>query len=404
MKKVFLFICAFAVLFVTACTDDDNQVKQSEVTVDVRLPEDYEELSRDSILVVLKNSSTGVSYSGKTGSEGTVKLTVEEGIYDISGSVEKQSDASQGETLVFQGGTSGTSVSGIVWTHRLQLQLSARNKEWLFREIYITASKTTAGKNYQKDRYFAIYNNTDKVLDASGLSIGETYQTTAAKNPLQNPADWKQFWPDRVVVGSIYTVPGDKPTLIQPGGNLVLADLAVNHTLPEYQSTSKADLSKANYEWYDESNNTDSDVPEVPNMLVTYNSANIWIPNSQGNKSYVIFKADDQTLEQLLQDNHITNVLKPNGKDYYDTYAVPVKYIYDGVEFSSNSASIADKALPNSIDAGFTYSTGLGSGTVVRRKVARWDGDRAILQDTNDSTADFEADKEPQPYVVVKDK
>ena len=285
------------------------------------------------------------------------------------------------------------------------MQLAALNKEWLIREVYLTCSKTTAGKAYQKDAYFVLYNNTDQTLYADGLSICETYQTTAAKQPAANPTDWTIFWPKRVAVAFIYTVPGSgKEHAVAPGGSLVIADLAVNHTLAEYSSTSKADLSKANFEWYDEGTTLDSDVPEVPNMIKTFSTSNtIWLPNMQGNKSYFIFKLDEgMNMAAFLEANHVTDVLKPNGKDYYDTYAIPVEYIYDAVEFSSQQSLVADKALPTALDNGFTYSSGTGSGKAVRRKVASWDGDRAILQDTNNSTNDFIANQDPSPYIIPK--
>ena len=70
--------------------------------------------------------------------------------------------------------------------------------------------------------------------------------------------------------------------------------------LPE-RNPNSFDLSKANFEWYDESTNpkvTDIDNPEVPNMerLYTY-SRTIWGPHDRGFYSYIIgfLGVDNQT-------------------------------------------------------------------------------------------------------------
>lgn len=58
------------------------------------------------------------------------------------------------------------------------------------------------------------------------------------------------------------------------------------------------------------------------------------------------------------------------------------------------------KALPSSIDAGYSYTDASGNGKSVRRKVERWENGRAYLQDTNNSSDDFVTGQTPTPFVI----
>lgn len=397
MKNVILLMCAVMALLATGCSDDDQGVKLSTVEMTVSLPDEYSSLSADSVSVTLKNVSTGHVYSGKTDSDGKVGLTVEEGVYNISASVEKASLSEMGAMLAFQAAQSGISISGVTVKRNLSLEFAALSKEWLIREIYLTGSKTPGNKNYLNDQYVVIYNNSDETLYADGLSFCETYQMTTGLETV----NWSQFLPSRVAAGAVYTVPGTgKEHPVAPGKGIVLASLGVNHTLGEYNPNSKADMSKADFEWFD--GDKDVDVPEVPNLDKKFcYSATTLILNSQGAKSYFIFKLpEDMELDAFLAENAVS-VPNASGSKNLPSYAIPVKYIYDGVEFAKDG-NLGAHALPSAVDAGYTYTSGIGSGKVVRRKVASWAGERAILQDTNNSSSDFELAQEPSPYTVAK--
>ena len=82
-------------------------------------------------------------------------------------------------------------------------------------------------------------------------------------------------------------------------------------------------------------------------------------------------------------------------------YAIPSRYILDGVLGSQPSGPLY-RPLPASIDAGYTYCSKTYSGKAIRRKVLRKEGERYILQDTNNSTVDFIPDAEPSPFVVAQ--
>ncbi|MGL5546104.1 MAG: DUF4876 domain-containing protein, partial [Tannerellaceae bacterium] len=62
--------------------------------------------------------------------------------------------------------------------------------------------------------------------------------------------------------------------------------------------------------------------------------------------------------------------------------------------------ALNQKALPAAIDAGYTYCDNANSGLVVRRKVLRTEGNRTILQDTNNSKEDFLPNQVPSPFVI----
>lgn len=391
MKRVVLVVYALVALFLVSCSDDDNGVRLSAVRVTVDFPEKYQSLLADSVTVVFENTADKRIYTAKTDVTGVVELTVEEGVYNISASVEKLSAEEHGATLSFQVAESGVGVSGLTVTRTLHLELAALNKEWLIREIYYSGTKTVGDKSYYNDQYVVIYNNSNRTLYADGLSFCESYQTTAYKT---NFMKWSTFLPGRIAAEAIYTIPGNGTEHpVKPGEGVVLTRLAVNHTLPEFQSRSTVDMSKADFEWSDGVN--DADVAEVPNLIKNFcYTKTTWLLNIQGTKSYFIFKLDEgMDMKSFMDANYIEGTNSGSGKTT-PAYAVPVRYIYDGVEVSQKDV-LKEKALPSSVDAGYTYCTASSSGKVVSRKVASWDGERAILQDTNNSANDFNTDQEP---------
>lgn len=76
---------------------------------------------------------------------------------------------------------------------------------------------------------------------------------------------------------------------------------------------------------------------------------------------------------------------------------LPVANVIDAVDAISNENASAFKRLPAALDAGFTFCSGTYVKESVRRKVKTTLNGRRVLQDTNNSTLDFEVLKTPTP-------
>ena len=129
-------------------------------------------------------------------------------------------------------------------------------------EVFFSGTLQSSGNQYYGDDYVKLYNNTDHVLYADGITLWESKFTTVDKYNYT-----PDILPEAVTVQALYTVPGsgtDHPVL--PGEYFLLADTGIDHRTINPNSF---DLSEADFEWYDVStkpNNLDIDSPTVPNL------------------------------------------------------------------------------------------------------------------------------------------
>ncbi|MDD4713316.1 MAG: DUF4876 domain-containing protein, partial [Bacteroidales bacterium] len=180
------------------------------------------------------------------------------------------------------------------------------------------------------------------------------------------------------------------------GKSIVIASLGINHTA--VNANSPADLSKADFEWFD--NGTDVDVPEVTNMIRAFCYSNtIWIMHVKGYHAYAIFKPEGSISDFVTQNT--VNVMTASGSTV-TRVKVPNSMILDGVDLGT-AGTIGSKSLSSSIDVSYTYCDGSYIGKSVRRKVLKWENGRAILQDTNNSAKDFIPNAKPIPWKVEEE-
>lgn len=265
----------------------------------------------------------------------------------------------------------------------------------VFKEIYFTKSRSAAtGQMYNADGYVELYNNSSRPIYIDGVSVSETYQNTAVKNGIFFP---EYLNTDNVVPGFIFTFPGSgREHRLDPGKSVIVAENALNHHA--INPGSPVDLSTADFEIV-ENDWRDTDTPEVPNMINYFSyTKTITSFHNRGYKAWFITKADKPMPEFLAE--HITDAIFPNGSPT-KIYVYSSRYVLDGVIVAKPSGPLC-RPLPAHIDVGYTYCTKANIAKTIRRKVARKEGDRYILQDTNNSSVDFIPDSQPSPRVVVE--
>lgn len=276
-------------------------------------------------------------------------------------------------------------------------------------EIFCAGTKTPQGTNYFSDTYFRIYNNTDHVLYADSLALLGTWFNTGTKNQDLNP----DIMNEAITVQALYIVPGTgKDHPVQPGGSLLIANNALNH---QYANPNSFDMTKADFEWYDESTNpniTDVDNPDVPNLDRYMAMSNtVWDPNTQGLNAYAIAKmnVDKNTYLKDYHYSYTYTIVPGDGSEPFttsgDCYKLPNEWVIDAVNMGVNGSMQWLVTSPE-LDRGWTYCSRFlfddsRYGKSVRRKVAsRAEDGRAILMDTNNSTDDFEPRVDADPYHV----
>lgn len=396
--KRFLVICMAAVAMLSSCKKDDD-IEKTTLGISIAIPSDYSDAKVEGMPIKVKNLATGTTYDALANAQGKAEVVVESGTYQIS--VESTQTIASNVTsgtshsdftqeVTFRGLLENQVVAGSSLQVSLELSPSTPSAGFVIKTIYFAGTRTPLNESYWKDQYIEIYNNSDKVLYADGLSICEISFTTTT-----TPDEWKAVIPNDLVVSTVYTIPGSGQTVpVQPGKSIVIANIAINH---KEQNANSFDLSAANYEWYDD-NKLDVDVPNVPNLEKNFStSATVWILHTRGYRGIILMQ--DTDMASYVAANKVS---RPNASGSALVYGIKVPYnrIIDGVELSHPSAFML-KGLPASVDASYTYCSASYNGKCVQRKVEKRVNGRVVYRDTNNSAKDFDADQTPNPGVNI---
>ncbi len=376
-----------------ACEENDS-VKMQDVTLKATLPEFMEGVDADGLTVEFINKATESIKTSTLDASGQLLITVEQGLYDIKISGKKIYSQAIDETTINSqevnliGFKESVAISSTSGTLEIPLKISIPNKGWVIKEYYFAGSKTPSGSAYNKDQFIEIYNNTDTVMYADGISFGEVENTTS-----QGPNVYADEIDQSTFVRALYTIPGTgKEHPVQPGNSILIAPQPINHkeTVP-----ASVDLSEADFQFYDSHATLSIQVPEVPDMIRYYlSSKTILTFHNRGAWPILIFKAPD--MENYV--SQYTDTRNNKAGNPITTVRIPNEYILDAVE-SAPSEGITSKAFSASVDLGFVGCGPSGTGKSIRRKVAEIKNGRVIYQDTNNSSVDFIPDATPQPKV-----
>lgn len=415
-----ILLCVTAI---ASCSSDDGSsvdTTPTDLKIMFQLPDGYADdatLTDLSITLTDINTQRKTTFNGNAAEDLSITLKAVPGGYyriDATGKLNyrnKDLVGKQVDVLAYSEGIILTREAPIA---ALKLQVTSQPEAdpadiayrgFVLGEIFCAGTANRQGNYYYADKYFVIYNNTDHVLYADSLVIAESDFLTTMKQEYT-----PDIMPTDMAVSAMYMIPGsghDVP--VQPGGKLLVVDNAVNHTVANPNSW---DMTKADYEWYDESTNpqfTDIDNPNVPNLERIYSSTlTLWSPHSQGFKSYALARmhADKKTFLTDYMYDYTYHLVGQTGEADMtgSAYRLPNSWILDTVNMSVPALFQWIVTSPT-LDKGYTYCADFGwddsrYGKSVRRKVKAMDGTRAILQDTNNSTDDFEPRTKADPFHV----
>lgn len=415
-----ILLCVTAI---ASCSSDDGpsvDTTPTDLKIMFQLPDGYADdatLTDLSITLTDINTQRKTTFNGNAAEDLSITLKAVPGGYyriDATGKLNyrnKDLVGKQVDVLAYSEGMILTKESPVA---ALKLQVTSQPEAdpadiayrgFVLGEIFCAGTANRQGSYYYADKYFVIYNNTDHVLYADSLVIAESDFLTTMKQEYT-----PDIMPTDMAVSAMYMIPGsghDVP--VQPGGKLLVVDNAVNHTVANPNSW---DMTKADYEWYDESTNpqfTDIDNPNVPNLERIYSSTlTLWSPHSQGFKSYALARmhADKKTFLTDYMYDYTHHLVGQIGEADMtgSAYRLPNSWILDAVNMSDPKDFKWIVTSPT-LDKGYTYCADFGwddsrYGKSVRRKVKAMDGTRAILQDTNNSTDDFEPRTKADPFHV----
>lgn len=178
---------------------------------------------------------------------------------------------------------------------------------------------------------------------------------------------------------------------VAPGESILLCKWAKNHQAEDGNPLSPVDLSGGEFEYY---------YPEGPqqdesavNLELAYSrteSAYTQWTTSLNGWAYAIFFPEDGDFDEA-------NQLRELNDGVMYSYPVKADRILDAVECVRDETQVANKRVPDVLDSGAIWltdengeaATGLGR-SIVRKVSSTLEDGRVILQDTNNSSSDFE--------------
>ncbi len=386
-----LLCLAFIQAITTGCNDtfDDSSMLTCRLIIQPQFPDDINGESLTDAAVCVRNISTRIEEYYPA----TDEIFLTPGLYDITYTAHYT--LPNGVTSTLRGSIHSVQVTGDNTLLKLKTYSSIDTDDLIISEIFFTGTLQSSGNQYYGDDYIKLYNNTDHVIYADGLTLFESKFTTV------NKYDYSpDIMDEAVTVHALYTIPGNgNEHPVQPGEYIMLADNGIDNRILNPNSF---DLRHANFEWYDVStkpSHVDIDSPEVPNLDKWYcYTLSFWTLHNRGFKTYGIARIpiDKETyLKDYLYQYDYTIVV-PAGTFPMtgSAYRLPNSWIVDVVNCSVQSEFQWILTSPR-LDMGWTHC-----GTIdhdksryfhsVRRKALylRPDG-TPVLQDTNNSTEDF---------------
>ncbi len=397
MKQLILStICLILGLFAASCDDSlSGSIDATEVTVSVAMPSDFPEVAVEGEKISFRNIASGRTSRFVPGE--SIKLIA--GMYDVA--YEASATLPNGAASTFRASQQSVIVSGASCSIALNAYCIIDAGDLIVSEIFFSGTLQRSGNQYYGDDYVKLYNNTDRVIYADGLTFFETKFLTTEK---------RDYTPDimdeAVTVQALYTIPGsghDHP--VAPGEYLLLADTGIDHRIVNPNSF---DLSHADFEWYDIStkpNNLDIDGPTVDNLNKWYcYTQSFFLLHNRGFKSYGIARIPVER-ETYLRDYLYSfdyEIVSAAGTFPMSgtAYKLPNEWIVDIVNCSVESKYAWNLCAP-SLDSGWTHCGTIDKDKkryfrAVRRKLLHInESGNPVLKDTNNSSADFNPDVIP---------
>lgn len=392
--KTFLLslICIF---FFVSC--DDSFSESGSASVAAKFVVTRQADASDAILLTERLSLRNVT-SGQTEQfySTASEITIVPGLYDVTYEAEIQLSLGAVSTLR----AAATSVSIISNGQLVTLQgySNIETDDLIIAEVFFAGTLRSSGNQYYGDDYVKLYNNTDHVIYADGITLFESKFTTTEKYE-HTPNIMNQA----VNVQALYTVPGngtEHPVL--PGEYFLLCDTGIDHRVANPNSF---DLSHADFEWYDVStspSNLDIDSPLVPNLDKWYcYTKSFWMLHNRGFKAFGIARIPVSS-ETYLTDykyHYDYTIVSAAGSFPMsaDSYRIPNEWIIDVVNCSVESEYVWNVCAPE-LDCGWTHCGTIDKDKTryfhsVRRKMLYLNEQgNPVLKDTNNSSEDFNAD------------
>ncbi|MCM1292266.1 MAG: DUF4876 domain-containing protein [Bacteroides sp.] len=379
----------------TSCSDDDTPVVTYPVSLSINLPQEITSATVLDEEYQFKNVSTNQvkTFNDKS------QIELVPGLYDVTYTAHVQ--LSNGVTSTMRAMAQSVQIKEGNNNLTLTAYNTIESNDLIIAEVFNSGTTTSTGAQYRGDSYIKLYNNTDHVIYADGISIFESDFSTIQKYTYD-----PDIMGTAVVIRTLYTVPGDGTRFpVQPGEYFLIVDRANNHITSNPLSF---DLTGADVEWYDESkvaSQQDTDNPNVPNMDKIYSYSNSITILDQSQRAFGIARVSNPST--FLTDNvyKATYELVTTAGSFNmnkEAYFIPNTEVIDVVTFAPRDNYQWNVTSP-ALDCGWTWVAANTTDKTrffhaARRKMLYLnDEGNPVYKDTNNSTEDF------NPYVIASE-
>ncbi|MBO4662917.1 MAG: DUF4876 domain-containing protein [Bacteroidaceae bacterium] len=402
MRFLGLALAALACIVSLASCSEDEAENNIEITFNAvpKVSGALDVSSLEGIPVQFTEVRTQDTKAFPLDANGRVRACLPMGVYNVS--IEKNVTNAQGEQVVISlrmenvnVNAAGQTIDGYVNS----LPTSALGKDFIFSEVFFNG-ETNSGRMMHPDQYIVLFNPTEDVLYADGVSIGVTMHLS-----WQNKQLWyDKFYPTQVPIGGFITIPGSgKEHPVQPGEKFVIAFTAINHSEVvngEIAYDHAVDLSGADYEIYYGPDANDVDNPDVPNVLITENGDSYgFFFQPRGYVSPIMFRLENglqSTIDKFVS-SHTTlsktevaaTETTPAGEIDIHILAVETENIIDGIQTSDVPQDVKTRVIPETVDRGKFLVNGCHRQELCIRKEIKV-GDKIFYKDTNNSDEDMQ--------------
>lgn len=380
--KVYPIYTILAIFLFSGCLKEEKI--DTLVRVRIEMPEEFRDITLEGINVKLFNAASGLTYNAPCSADGIAEFYMEYGFYE--GVVQhRQSD---GNTIHIFNGRLGNIVvsaaSDAADIYRISLT-HAEQQKLIIKEIYYSGCKTGDNKNYNKDNYMSIYNNSDETAYLDSICIGFVQPMTSASktNFLKEDGTLMDLLPVSMMAWQFPGTGKDYP--LQPGEEVTIAINAIDHHERHPQSV---DLSRVNFAFWNV--NLSQQEPPAPGVVPM---TQIWKGSGTGytfvvsGPAFIMFRIEGNASEYASdQKNLMQDPVTHRG---LWNLMIPKEWVIDGIECVMSAAK-ANKRLTDNVDAGFCYVPAQYQGMSVHRKVEGVVDGRTVYMDTNNSSEDIE--------------
>ena len=386
---------ALVAAFVVSC-NPPTEVQRFALTVEVAPPQGFPASIVSGVRLSLRNVDRGTTDTSSTDATGkAVFASILPGKYEVTATRSLTAEVAQmligRSQAVTLSAFSSSATYNAPQTVNLTLQVAGVGG-LVIKEIYYTGSKTPSGGNYFSDQFVEIYNNSADTIFTDGLCIADVYGASGLINAGQRATEFKDDQ-NNVYVSSVWRIPGTgRQYPLAPGRSIIIAQDGANHSGDTtLNRNSPVDLSRADWETFNQrDDNRDIDFPNVPNLERLYFTGGFdWLLPVFG-PGVVIFRTSDFAALERTPIPGVAPTIQPRIK-------VPRALVIDAVEALRDASSSDFKRIPSTLDAGFTFANGTYTSESVRRRVQSTVSGRAVLQDGNNSSIDFQLLSRPTP-------